>query len=345
MYDHIADQRPEWDIRLYGESEGDYAMARSNLSSHVLNIPGFRFNLWENVGLPLVAKFGGSDLLHGASSSTPRFPLVPTVMTVHDVIPLVFDDGQDQTAIDRFRTQLEFGLRRARAVIAVSQNTKADLVSLFGLDPAKITVVHWGADSPLPKDSVGSRDAALTQVGIVGPYLLAFAGEARRKNTEMIIRAFALVNPDGPKLVLVGVNNAAGRKRFGELAHQLHCGERVVIFDYVTDESLEIVLQESVALLYVSLYEGFGLPLLEAMVRGIPIIASDVSSIPEIVGDAALLVSPSNPVEIAEAIEEIVSTPAHRRELIERGVKRAGTFRWEATAAQTIAIFESVSGS
>ena len=342
LYQNIAQLRPDWDVRLYGEWAGECGVAAPNVSTSVVTVPGFRFDLWENLGLPLVAKLGGADLLHGASSSTPRFPLVPAVMTVHDVIPLVFDDGQNQAAVDRFRTQLEFGLRRARAVIAVSENTKADLISLFSLDPARITVIYWGAGNPQDPAPMAAPRCALPQLDIRRPYLLAFAGEARRKNTETVIRAFARLDPRGPDLVLVGLNNPAARKRFAELAGQLGCSGRVLILDYVDDEVLELVLRGATALLYVSLYEGFGLPLLEAMTRGVPIITSSVSSMPEIVGDAALLVGPSSPIEIAEAIQELVSRPEYRNELAERGLKRAKAFRWKDTASRTISVFERV---
>src|SRR5690242_14437852 len=139
LYERIASLRPAWEIELFGEIACDRCLVGSNVSQRVLRIPGFRFNLWENIGLPIAAKAGRCTLIHGAGSSLPRAPLVPAVMTVHDVIPLILDDGQSTLAAARFRRQLEYGLRSARSVIAVSASTKHDLVSLFDVDAARIS--------------------------------------------------------------------------------------------------------------------------------------------------------------------------------------------------------------
>jgi glycosyltransferase involved in cell wall biosynthesis len=338
LYRHIAALRPDWRITLYGEEPYQTHVDRSNIRSATLNVPGYRFNLWENFGLPLAAKLSGSDLIHAASTTAPRAPLLPLVVTVHDIIPVVFDDGQSQPAVDRFRKQLTFGLRKAKVIIAVSAHTRDDLVRHFFVDPSKIQVIHWGIDRPRVIERASwplSEQLAST------PYFLAFGGNARRKNTATIIQAYSRLARGSPPLVLVGLGDTGIRARYDELATHLGCKDRIITLPYIDDAHLDSLLTRALALVYVSLYEGFGMPLLEAMVRGVPVIASNTTSIPEIVGGAALLVDPSDAGAIAHAMENIIEDPAARESLALRGLTRAEGFKWEDTAGKTVAAFET----
>jgi len=339
LYEHIASLRPEWEIELFGEIACGRCVAGSNVSQRVLKIPGFRFNLWENIALPVAAKAGRCTLIHGAGSSLPRTSLVPAVMTVHDVIPLILDDGQSSLAATRFRRQLEYGLCSARSVIAVSASTKRDLVSLFDVDAARITVIHWGVDAS-SSQSV-PPNLAPSYSGIPDDYLIAFAGEAPRKNTEGLLRAFARLPESGPRLLLVGLSSASARQRFGEIATRLGCERRTIMLDYVDEATLDRLLRGALALLYVSFYEGFGLPLLEAMARGVPVVAANVSSIPEVVGDAGVLVDPTSAQEIADATMELVESRSRREGFAAQGIERAKKFSWQTTAQRTIDVLEA----
>jgi glycosyltransferase involved in cell wall biosynthesis len=343
LYQEISALRPQWDIRLYGEASHRGQIQNANVAERVLKAPGFRFNTWENVALPFAARAWGAHVLHCTSSSMPRFPLTPAVMTVHDIIPLVFDDGQSARAVDRFRVQLENGFRNAREIIAVSHHTKRDLVTHCNVDPARIRVIHWGIDmaDSLPAVFPGSSVVAPE---IRTPYFLAFAGDARRKNTETVIRAFAQLPETGPTLVLVGLGNATTRTRYGALAAQLGCANRVVMLGYVDDEMVRYLLGHAIALLYLSLYEGFGLPALEAMAYGVPVIASNATSIPEVVSDSAILIDPLHVNEIADTMSSVIADPRLRTQLIGKGTNRARTFSWQIAAKHTIEVLESAAG-
>jgi glycosyltransferase involved in cell wall biosynthesis len=345
LYAHIASLRPAWEIKLFGEVDCGRCIPASNVFQRTLAIPGFRFNLWENLAFPVAAKAGRCNLIHGAGSSLPRIPFAPAVMTVHDVIPLVFDEGQSKFSTERFRRQLEYGLRSARKIIAVSARTKHDLLSLFHVDAGRIEVIHWGVATSFSETGAKVRQSTGAELHDGQPYLIAFAGDARRKNTENILNAFAQLPQHGPKLVLVGLSSEATRQRFGTVAARLGCEQRVVMLDYVADCALDQLLKGALALLYVSLYEGFGLPLLEAMIRGVPVVAANASSIPEVVGDAALLVDPTRPEEIAAAAMELIESSDRRQELAARGIARASTFTWQATAQRTIDTFEAAAKS
>ena len=337
LYQEIASIRPNWTFRFFGETVGTIPNLKiRNGEISVLQMPGFRFNLWENLALPFRAWRSGMDLLHCSSSTAPHWSPVPIVLTIHDVIPLVFDDGWPQQAIERFRRQLGYGLKAARAVIAVSHHTKKDLVRLFDIDPAKIHVVHWGVDSPTHSGDPG----ALQRHGLTGRYVMAFGGDARRKNTEGVMKAFARAALPNIQLVLVGLGRGVARARFEEMAQELGIGSRVRMLEYVTDADLEAVLCSAECLLYPSLYEGFGLPVLEAMSRGVPLVASDTTSIPEVAGSAALLVNPESTEEIADALIRISSDAALRNQLTEQGRRRAEQFTWHRAASETVRLFE-----
>ena len=151
LYEEIAKIRPDWSFVFFGtqipQSVDEIRARIPRCEIRTFEMPGFRWNLWENLGLPIAAWRSSADLLHCASSGAPIWSPLPVVMTVHDVIPLIMDDGMDSNGVKRFRTQLSAGLRQSRSVIAVSDNTRRDLTRVMNADPDKIEVVHWGADS------------------------------------------------------------------------------------------------------------------------------------------------------------------------------------------------------
>jgi glycosyltransferase involved in cell wall biosynthesis len=278
------------------------------------------------------------DLLHCASSGAPAWGITPTVMTVHDIVPLVFDDGLPPGAVSAFRRQLQHGIRRAARIIAVSSHTKIDLCRVFDLDPARVVVIPWGVD-PAPESGGTGRTELSAE-----PYVMAFGGEARRKNSLGIIKAFLRAVPRLPevRLVFVGMGPGAVRDAVAEEVRAAGADARVQILGYVSEEELESLYERATCLLYLSKYEGFGLPLLEALSRGLPILAANRTSIPEVVGDAAVLVDPDDLGAVADALVEICRTPSLRQGLRIRGPARARQYSWRRTAEQTIGVFEAV---
>jgi glycosyltransferase involved in cell wall biosynthesis len=158
-----------------------------------------------------------------------------------------------------------------------------------------------------------------------------------------MVRMFAKVAADDPKaiLVILGVTNAAQRSQLEELVSQLELDGRVKLMGYVSDAELEKFYKEAACLVYVSLYEGFGLPPLEVMVHGMPVVASNRSSIPEVVGDAGILVDPESIDEIANAVLRLLNDRALRHDLSEKAWRRARRFSWRDTAERTVSILES----
>ncbi|MGA8033893.1 MAG: glycosyltransferase family 1 protein [Casimicrobiaceae bacterium] len=340
LYEEIARIRPGWSFVFFGTQETE-AAARAiraripRCEIRTFELPGFRWNWWENLGLPIAAWRAGADLLHCASSGAPVWSPLPMVMTVHDVIPLIMDDGMDARAVQLFRTRLQAGMRLARRVIAVSENTRRDLIRVMGADPNKIEVAHWGADAV--SETYGERPATGIVLGFGG-------GGAVRKNTPALVRMFATVAAGDPaaKLVILGATDARQKATLQALIGQLGLEGRVSLLGYVPDEELDRLYREAACLVYISLYEGFGLPPLEVMVHGMPVVASNRSSIPEVVGDAGILVDPENIDAIADAVLRLLHDQAFRHQLSEKAWRRAREFSWRATAERTASIFEDV---
>lgn len=339
LYEEIARIRPEWKFVFIGErmsaSANDIQDRVPRSEIRTLDLPGYRWNLWEEIALPYLAWRSGANLLHCASSGSPRWSPIPLILTVHDVIPLLMDDGLSPEDVDRFRARLSAGVRQGRRIIAVSDCTRKDLAQQMALDAKKVDVVYWGADSvPQQPDTKDLKRNIILAFG---------GGGAKRKNTPALIRAFERIHrtDSQARLVVLGVSDAQQRAQLQNLVDELSLSDRVDLKRYVSDAEMANFFRDAVCLVYISLYEGFGLPPLEAMAKGLPVVASDRSSIPEVVGDAGLLVDPDNIDEIAEATLKLIQNTELREDLSIRAWKRAQQFSWRTTAEQTASVFES----
>ena len=344
LYQEIACIRPKWQFVFYGQKARATVLdGMPNARVCTFDIPGFRYNLWENVGLPLQAAWDQIDLLHSSSSGTPKWFGVPVVMTVHDVIPLIADEALDARTVNRFRIQLHYGLKRAAAIIAVSSHTKQDLLKISGIDPGKVEVIPWGCDPPSIRE-VGTPSRNGQAGHIRRPYMVTFGGEAKRKNAVGTLRAFLgfAVGDARFRLVLIGMPEGVVRERIRKEAAAAGLEDRVIFCGYLPDSEVDALLSGAYCLLYLSKYEGFGLPLLEAMASGVPIIASNRTSIPEVAGDAALLVDPDDVEAVRAAMRKITQDPKVRESLAIAGKERSKQFCWGRTAQATVSVFERV---
>jgi glycosyltransferase involved in cell wall biosynthesis len=339
LYQEIARIRPGWRFVFLGMQETDSAAEiRRRIPGSVIrsfDLPGYRWNLWENIGLPFAAWSSGADLLHCSSSSTPSWSLVPMVMTVHDVIPLLMDDGASTAGAARFRRGLSAGVRKAKKIITVSENSHRDLIRLMHPAADKVTVVHWGIDLPPSPPIPAEHNDRHLVLGFGG-------GGSRRKNTPTLIRMFAKVAAAHPtaSLCVLGVSDARQRAELQTLVEQCSLQARVNLEGYVSDAELESYYARAACLVYISLYEGFGLPPLEAMAHGVPVVASNRSSVPEVVGSAGTLVDPEHIEDIAAATLGILEDRNLRSRLAELAWQQAHHFTWRETAEKTVAVFE-----
>jgi glycosyltransferase involved in cell wall biosynthesis len=294
--------------------------------------------LWEQTALPLAAR--GLDLLHGLAFVAPLLAPCPTLVTVYDLsflrTPERFRRG------NRWYLQMftRWSCRRARRIIAISENTRRDLVALFGIPPERVDVVPPGVSpsfGPLPPDQVAAFRRAK---GLPERFVLYLGTLEPRKNLITLLEAFARLRP-GVKLVLAGGTGWMFAEVFARV-QALGLEGKVVFPGYVPDEELPLWYNAATVFVYPSLYEGFGMPPLEALACGTPVVVSNASALPEAVGDAGVLVRPDAVDEWAQALERLLDDAALRAELGARGRAHAARFSWERAAAGTVAVYHRI---
>lgn len=289
---------------------------------------------WEQVVQPGAARRAHVDLLHEPAFVGPVAGATPLVVTVHDLSFLLYP--QAFRAFNRFYLRLvtNLSVQKARRVIAVSENTKQDLIRTYHLSPNKIDVIYNGLDEcfqPLPKDQV---DQFRARHSLPERFLLFVGTLEPRKNVLKLIEAYAQLPKDRPPLLLVGGKGWLYDEVFALVADRALTDE-VRFVGYVPAEDLPWWYNAAEVFVYPSLYEGFGLPPLEAMACGTPVITSEVSSLPEVVGQAALRVDPNDAGMLAQAMERALTDRELQDRLRTAGLAQARAFSWAKTARHT----------
>ncbi|MEX2274192.1 MAG: glycosyltransferase family 1 protein [Actinomycetota bacterium] len=297
----------------------------------------------SRLGIPKLEWFCDFDLLFATNFLPPATGSRGVVLMVHDLAFQLFPETAPQ-ADDRWRRRFRRWLDDAARLIVPSAATRSDLIDLFGVDPSRVDVVHHGVDAdafrPAPDRAVAQ---ARTRFGIDGPYLFFVGGIEPRKNLATLVRAFASLG-EGASLVLAG-----GPVRwFPKATHNLDAQiaalpegvrSRIVRTGYISDADKLALLTGATAFVYPSRYEGFGMPLLEAMACGVPVLTSEVSSLPEVAGDAAMLVDPDDAEGLAAGMRELLDDGDLANRLSASGLVRAAEFTWMKAAKETAATF------
>ncbi len=349
LYRRIAAMQATWQFVLFHQLDGsdDPFCGLQRVANVQIDIRGDRLNLWEQVRLPLAAKAARADVLHCPANTSPRWPLVPTVVTIHDLIPLQL--GLATSASRKWGRNVAAAARRACRVIAPSEYTKRQIVAAFGVQGDKITVNHWAADEACREviDSAElNRVRAKYGLSRDRPYVLGFGSSDPRKNSERVVTAWAAIPRRLRRdyaLLIVGVEGCTlgtlrARVNSLELAGTCHvCG-------FAPEEDLPALMSGATVLCYPSLSEGFGLPVLDAFACNTAVLTSNTTSLPEVAGDAAVLVDPEDCQSIAEALAELLRNERQRQELVARGRARLKKFTWQACAERTSRVFEEVVG-
>jgi glycosyltransferase involved in cell wall biosynthesis len=304
------------------------------------------YSLSEQVRIPLALKREGVTLYHAPHYVLPPLVSCRSVVTIHDCIHLMFPQYlRNRAALQYARTSLAMASRRATRIMTVSESSKRDIIRFLGTPPEKIDVIYnayddrFGAE-PRDEDVVRVRERYQLQDEFV-----LYAGNVKpHKNLERLIDAFHLVRNRGLdhlKLVMIGddISHYAALRRAVH-RHQLH--KYVRFLGYMPEETLAVMYRLASVFVFPSLYEGFGLPPLEAMASGTPVVTSNVSSLPEVAGDAAVLVDPYDPAAIAEGIHEVLTDTALQTSLREKGLARASQFSWEASVGRVREIYREV---
>jgi len=320
----------------------------SKLPSHLLKVEPVplkssgNWNRLLNI-LPAVCRNWRADVLH-VNYVSPFVISCPTVVTVHDVsfkrYPKYF------SIRDRllFATLLPLTLRRAKAVIAVSNHAKEEIVDVFPYLKEKIHVTHGAADPMFqPIQSLELLKNIRVRYGIRSGYILAVGNLQPRKNLIRVIKAFSFVHRqiNDIQLIIVGKEHWQFSKVYSAVK-QFGLENHVAFTGYVPNDDLVMLYSFAKVFVYPSLYEGFGLPILEAMSCGVPVVTSNTSSMPEVAGDAALLIDPQQEDQIAKAILKILNNADLAASLSDKALRRAQFFSWQKTAQETVDIYQAV---
>lgn len=291
--------------------------------------------LWTQWQLPKIYQQQRSRLLFSPIPEAPLWAGCRYIITVHDLIPLRFPRNFSPLT-NYFRYYIPQVLAQAQHIISVSESTAKDITDFWGISSDKITPILHGYDGDrfrflnLPtRESLGES-----------PYFLYFGRPDPSKNLHRLITAFAALKNNESELWLVGPSDRRYTPLLQAQAEHLGIGNRVKFLEYVPAAELPIIINQAIALVFPSLWEGFGFPVLEAMACGTPVITSNISSLPEVAGDAALLINPENSGEITAAMQAILVDGSLRSRLRQAGLMRASQFSWQKTGQATAAVLQ-----
>jgi glycosyltransferase involved in cell wall biosynthesis len=335
-------------LRLYFNQAPSPGLLPGNAEQRIIPFP----RLWTHVRLSWEMFADPPDLLFVPSHVLPLVHPKRSIVTVHDLGYLYYPEAHTFSQNLYLRWSTGYNARTAMRVLADSKATEGDLIRHYAIPAERIVVVYPGRDETLaPVADPALLAAVRTRYGLSGPYLLYVGTLHPRKNLVRLVQAFAsfVQSPVArfqcpiPNLQLV----LAGQKGwlYEEILAQVRqsgVADRVVLTGYVPDSDLPALLSGALAFVYPSLYEGFGLPVLEAMACGTPVVCSNISSLPEVAGDAALLVDPLDVEAWVTAFCRIAADEGLRRELVERGLRQAQRFSWRRCAEGTLQVLEAV---
>lgn len=299
--------------------------------------------LWEQIALPRLVKSLGIELLHSPHYTQPLAPPCRSVVTFHDMTFLLFPHLHTRPKRLLFPGYIRHSARRADALIADSESTRQDAMRLLHIPPEKITAIPLGVRAEFrPVHDVEAQNLLRQRYALPEKFILYVGALEPRKNLPVLLDAFrrAAANLPGYHLVLAG---RLGWHYQAILEQMKGPGlrERVRHIGYVSDSHMPTLYSLASVFVYPSAYEGFGLPVLEALACGVPVVSTRVSSIPEIAGEAAILLPPGDVPALEQALVALADDD-HRQELARRGPARAALFSWERCARETIQIYRHI---
>jgi glycosyltransferase involved in cell wall biosynthesis len=342
----LAKERPEWMALFYN------CAGRVQLPAGLGSIPSrsiragykpWRLAVWAGhlVGLRFNRLVPGADLFHATEHLLPPFGDLPVILTVHDMIFRRFPQHQKRLNYWYLNATMPLYCQRADAIITVSESSKRDIVADYGLDPNKITVIYEAASSDFrPRNGALVRQVR-ARYHLPSNYLIHVGTIEPRKNLTRLLEALKRLRDEGlvVPLVVVGAKGWLYEEFFGRL-EALEMDDTVCFPGYVPDQDLAVLYSGAIATVMPSVYEGFGLPVLESMACGTPVLASNSSSLPELGGEAAHYFNPYDVESIAASIRAVWVDADWQAEMARRGLEQAAKFSWARAATETLAVYD-----
>ena len=305
-----------------------------------------KYSLAEQIKIPMAIRREGVTLFHEPHYTLPPLVRCKSVVTIHDCIHLMFPQYlPNRLSLAYARTSITLAARRATRVLTVSESSKRDILRFVDVPPSKIDVIYNSYDERFGVEPREEEVVRVRERYQLHDQFVLYAGNVKpHKNLERLIEAFHLVRDRGLdrlKLVLIGddISKYTALRRAVH-RHQLH--QYVRFLGYLPEETLAVMYRLAGVFVFPSLYEGFGLPPLEAMASGTPVVTSNVSSLPEVAGDAAVLVDPYETRSIADGIYRVLTDQRLRADLKRLGLARAGQFSWESSVRRVREIYGQV---
>ncbi len=307
---------------------------------------------WDQVGFVKKAKKVKADIIHKTCFSVPRFGKFKKVVTIHDIIPLIYPENFSRASRFYFTKLMPWSYKFADYYITISESAKKDLVEKLGLDSNKIKVIYEAAGDEFKViTDLNKIEQVKKRYKISGDYILNVGTLEPRKNLEFFVKVFADVVKDIRKFGNSGIGDlklvVAGKKgwRYENLFREIEnlgIKDKVIFTNYVDDLDLPYLYNGAKLFAFPSIYEGFGLPILEAMKCGVPVISSNSSSLPEVVSNAGILLDPENKELWIKNIIDVLNNGEKQIMMKADGLKQASNFSWEKCARETLSVYESL---
>lgn len=304
-------------------------------------------NFWNEVNISNTLIDKSLDIYHVPQNGVglPKDKTCPFVITLHDVIPCRMPETVGEQYLKIFNEKLPDIIPLCDGIITVSEYSKEDIIKVFNFPRDKIYVTYLASeDIYKPYDKTLSKSIIQKNYSITGDYILYIGGFSPRKNILGLLNSFSLLIPKLKKDMKLVIAGSKGKSYdlYKKRAEELHIEDKVIFPGFISMDHIPFMYNACEIFVYPSFYEGFGLPPIEAMACGVPVIASNVTSIPEIVKDSTLLVNPHDVNELCEKMYTALLDTTLRQSLITKGLKRASDLTWEHTAAGTLAAYKNI---
>lgn len=338
------DRNNRYVLFLNPENYNGFKVEQDNFENVLVHAPFHKYYMWEQLYLPFVLKKKQIDIIHGPRSVLPLLCKIKSVLTIHDLAFLLFPEVMKFNPFNYWSVFVKRSALKADHIISVSESTRKDIVRLYNIAEHKITVTHEACNDSFKRiENESALEKISHKYNLPDRFILYVGTIEPRKNLNVLLEAMVILkrNNLNIKLIIVGKKGWLYADFFDTLK-RLGLGNNVIFTGYVHDEDLPGIYNLAEVFVYPSKYEGFGLPLLEAMSCGVPVIASNVSSIPEVLGDAGILVVHDDPKDFAHKIYELLTDGEIMAKMSSKGFERIKFFSWEKVAKETLKVYERV---